>query len=118
MELCKKCGNESVVERSSYTICHSCGDVVKADWRLQLENDLEVKLHGHVRFVAARKLDDKYAVVQWERTSEEEAGTHIYNIEASAFFSGVYFYGEMRHEEATESYVNRARLSMAGIDLP
>ena len=118
MELCTECMNESVVERSSYTICHSCGNVVKAEWRLQIENDLDVKLHGHVRFVAGRKLDDKYVVVQWARTTEEETGTHIYNSEAGAFFSGAYFYGEMREEEAAESYLHRARLDMAGIDLP
>lgn len=75
MEVCPKCKEEAVVERSSYKLCHHCDTVFKTEWRNKIETALEKELGADL--LAAYKVGDE-AVVQWVRTrrGEKEYGVH------------------------------------------
>lgn len=111
MDRCPNCKKESVEERSSYKICHSCNEVFKPEWRKMLEEDVRTLLNNAEVIAAGIGSYGKFAVVEWCRGKDDsvEFGTHIYDVEHRALSAGTYYLGNDAAEFANEDYTDRLK---------
>lgn len=110
MERCIHCGHESVVQRSSYKLCHFCNAITKDSWRIRLEAALSDTLGAAL--IEVRRLNEFEAIVRWCRSrfdGEElvEYGTHRYSLESGTLISGNYFPTESGYEDSLDDFRRR-----------